>query len=169
MVCVSSPASGSMLTSQSLEPVLDSVSPSLSSHPPLLCVLSLSLFLSKIKYFLKRKVRAVKWHWILGQSRISDPWDNSFSRRAGTKKQDVRSLREVGRYGSLFSMWTLFIKNSSGQGHKRKLKMFSDYRNLILPRALVQCVTKRSSGSGRGCPILGFYHALSGAGKGKGK
>ena len=40
----SSPASGSVLTAQSLEPALGSVSPSLSALPPL----SLSLFLSKI-------------------------------------------------------------------------------------------------------------------------
>ena len=40
----SSPASGSVLTVQSLEPVPDSVSPSLSAPPPLM----LSLCLSKI-------------------------------------------------------------------------------------------------------------------------
>ena len=42
----SSPASGSVLTAGSLEPALDSVSPSLSA--PLLLVLCLSLSLSKI-------------------------------------------------------------------------------------------------------------------------
>ena len=47
----SSPASGSVLTVQSLEPALDSVSPSLSlslslSAPPPTCALSLSLSLS---------------------------------------------------------------------------------------------------------------------------
>ena len=42
----SSPTSGSMLTAQSLEPVLDSVSP-LSAFPPA-CSLSLSLSFSKI-------------------------------------------------------------------------------------------------------------------------
>ena len=36
----SSPASGSMLTAQSLEPAVDSVSPSLSSLPLLTCSLS---------------------------------------------------------------------------------------------------------------------------------
>ena len=36
-----SPASGSVLTAQSLEPVSDSVSPSLSASPPA-CALSLS-------------------------------------------------------------------------------------------------------------------------------
>ena len=41
-----SSASGSVLTAQSLEPALDSVSPSLSAPPPL--VLCLSLPLSKI-------------------------------------------------------------------------------------------------------------------------
>ena len=41
----SSPASGSVLTAQSLEPALDSVSPSLSVPPPLLFCLSLSLSL----------------------------------------------------------------------------------------------------------------------------
>lgn len=35
--------------------------------------------------------------------------------------------------------------------------------------AVVQPVIKRPSGSGSGCPILTFYHALSGTGKGKGK
>lgn len=34
--------------------------------------------------------------------------------------------------------------------------MFSDYRDLILPQTLVQRVTKRSSGTRRGCPILAF-------------
>ena len=38
----SSPVSGSVLTVQSLEPVLDSVSPSLSAPPPLMLCLSLS-------------------------------------------------------------------------------------------------------------------------------
>ena len=38
----SSPASGSVLTAQSLEPVSDSVSPSLSAPPPLMLWLSLS-------------------------------------------------------------------------------------------------------------------------------
>ena len=37
----SSPASGSVLTAQSLEPALDSVSPSLSAHPRLAPCLSL--------------------------------------------------------------------------------------------------------------------------------
>ena len=41
--CVSSsPASGSVLTAQSLEPVSDSVSPSLSDPPPFMLCLSLS-------------------------------------------------------------------------------------------------------------------------------
>ena len=47
----SSPMSGSMLTAQSLEPALDSVSPSLSAPP----LLSLSLILSQkwtLKFFL---------------------------------------------------------------------------------------------------------------------
>ena len=38
-----SPASGSVLTNQSLEPALDSVSPSLSAPPPTLERLSMSL------------------------------------------------------------------------------------------------------------------------------
>ena len=38
----SSPASGSVLTAQSLEPALDSVSPSLSNPPPFMLCLSLS-------------------------------------------------------------------------------------------------------------------------------
>ena len=44
----SSPASGSVLTAQSLEPASDSASPSLSA-PPLLNTLSLSLSLSPSK------------------------------------------------------------------------------------------------------------------------
>ena len=39
---ISSPASGSGLTAQSLEPVSDSVSPSLSAPPPFMLCLSLS-------------------------------------------------------------------------------------------------------------------------------
>ena len=39
----SSPASGSVLTAQSLDPALDSVSPSLSDPPMLMLSLSLSL------------------------------------------------------------------------------------------------------------------------------
>ena len=39
----SSPAPGSVLTAQSLEPALDSVSPSFSAPPPLVLCLSLSL------------------------------------------------------------------------------------------------------------------------------
>ena len=46
----SSPASGSVLTAQSLEPASDSVSPSLSALPPLV----LSLSLSKINKHLKK-------------------------------------------------------------------------------------------------------------------
>ena len=49
-----SPASGSVLTAQSLEPALDSVSPSLSAPPPLMLFLSLSLSL-KNKYVLKKE------------------------------------------------------------------------------------------------------------------
>ena len=44
----SSSASGSVLTAQSLDPALDSMSPSLSAPPPLVLALSLSLSLSKI-------------------------------------------------------------------------------------------------------------------------
>ena len=42
----SSPALGSVLTARSLEPALDSVSPSISAPPPLTVSLSLSLSLS---------------------------------------------------------------------------------------------------------------------------
>ena len=42
----SSPVSGSVLTAQSLEPDLDSVSPSLSTHPQLVLYLCLSVCLS---------------------------------------------------------------------------------------------------------------------------
>ena len=53
----SSPESGSVLTAQSLEPALESVSPSLSAPPPL--VLSLSLSLSKIK--IKKINIVIEW------------------------------------------------------------------------------------------------------------
>ena len=46
MVVGSSPALGSALTAQSLEPASDSVSPSFSAPPPYVIVLSLSLFVS---------------------------------------------------------------------------------------------------------------------------
>ena len=46
----SSPAMGSVLAAQGLEPALDSVSPSLSAPPPL----RLSAFLSKINKTLKK-------------------------------------------------------------------------------------------------------------------
>ena len=45
----SSPASGSVLTAQSLEPASDSVSPSLSAPPPLMLTVSLSLSKINIK------------------------------------------------------------------------------------------------------------------------
>ena len=47
-----SPALGSVLTAQSLEPASDSVSPSLSAPPPLM--LARSLALSKINKHLKK-------------------------------------------------------------------------------------------------------------------
>ena len=50
----SSPASGSVLTAQSLEPAWDSVSPSLSAPPPFVLSLSLSLSLSQ-KINIKKK------------------------------------------------------------------------------------------------------------------
>ena len=53
----SSPASGSVLTAQSLEPASDSVSPSLSAPPPLVLCLFLSL---KNKSRLKRKFKKIK-------------------------------------------------------------------------------------------------------------
>ena len=49
----SSPASGSVPTAQSLDPDLDSVSPSLSAPPPLVFCLSVCLSLSKITKHLK--------------------------------------------------------------------------------------------------------------------
>ena len=50
----SSPVSGSVLTTQSLEPASDSVSPSLSAPPPVALSQSLSLSLSKINKNLGR-------------------------------------------------------------------------------------------------------------------
>ena len=47
-VCLS-PTSGSVLTAPSLEPISDSVSPSLSVPPPLMLCLSLSLKINKLK------------------------------------------------------------------------------------------------------------------------
>ena len=52
----SSPASGSVLTAQSLEPVSDSVSPSLSDPPPF----RLSFPVSKINKCLKKKLKKKK-------------------------------------------------------------------------------------------------------------
>ena len=48
MGCESEPHVGSVLTAQSLEPALDSVSLSLSTPPPRILSLSLSLSLSQI-------------------------------------------------------------------------------------------------------------------------
>ena len=45
----SSPASGSALTAQSLEPASESVSPSLSAPPPLMLCLSLPLKIQKCR------------------------------------------------------------------------------------------------------------------------
>ena len=55
----SSPASGSMLTAQSLVPASDSVSPSLSAPPPLMLALSLSL-LQKINKNIKNIYKKIK-------------------------------------------------------------------------------------------------------------
>ena len=52
----SSPASGSVLTAQSLEPVSDSVSPSLSDPPPFMLCLSLSQKKINVKQKLKMHV-----------------------------------------------------------------------------------------------------------------
>ena len=66
----SSPASGSVLRAQSLEPALDSVSPSLSL--PFLCSISLSLSLSKINIYvfilLMRNAKESNWGTWLPQS-----------------------------------------------------------------------------------------------------
>ena len=56
----SSPASGSVLTAQSLEPALDSLSPSLSAPPQLALCLSLSLSLSKIKIDIEKKLKTIQ-------------------------------------------------------------------------------------------------------------
>ena len=50
----SSPASGSVLTAQSLEPALDSVSPALSLPLPCLCPISLPLSKINIKKLIKK-------------------------------------------------------------------------------------------------------------------
>ena len=54
----SSPASGSVLTAQSLEPTSDSVSPPLSAPPPLTLCLSSSLSLSKINIKKKKDTQS---------------------------------------------------------------------------------------------------------------
>ena len=51
-----SPAMGSVLTAQSLEPALDSVSPSLSAPPLLMIARSLSLSPKQINFFLKSHI-----------------------------------------------------------------------------------------------------------------
>ena len=56
----SSPASGSVLTAQSLEPASDSVSPSFTDPPPLTLSLSLSkINIKKIKIIKKRKIISI--------------------------------------------------------------------------------------------------------------
>ena len=55
-VYVSSPASGSVLTAQSLEPALDSMSPSLSSPSLFALCLSLSKINTKKKFFFNGSV-----------------------------------------------------------------------------------------------------------------
>ena len=55
----SSPAAGSVLTTQSLEPASDSVSPSLSAPPPLVLCLCLSIDVKK--NFLKKKKKERKF------------------------------------------------------------------------------------------------------------
>ena len=80
--CVSSsPVSGSVLTAQSLEPVSDSVSPSLSAPPPFM----LSLPVSKInvkKFFSKRLNCSVLCRAV-----------HSYSRTTFTGKQDGGSSK----------------------------------------------------------------------------
>ena len=53
----SSPASGSGLMAQSLEPVSDSVSPSLSAPPPFMLCLSVSKINKNVKKKIKKKKR----------------------------------------------------------------------------------------------------------------
>ena len=62
-----SPTLGSVLTARSLEPVLDSVCPSLSTPPPLACThsLSLSLSLSLSKINLKKEKNIVFFNFNL--------------------------------------------------------------------------------------------------------
>ena len=57
----SSPASGSVLTAQSLEPASDSVSRSLSAPPLLVFFLSVCLSLSKINKKIKKEERKGKF------------------------------------------------------------------------------------------------------------
>ena len=56
----SSPASGSVLTAQSLEPASDSVSPSLSAPAPLALCLSSSFSLSLTKINIEKKLKENK-------------------------------------------------------------------------------------------------------------
>ena len=64
----SSPASGSVLTAHSLEPALDSVSPSLSAPPPLTLSLSLSLKNKQALKILKIRIRSTA---VLFRSEVS--------------------------------------------------------------------------------------------------
>ena len=66
-----SPTSGSMLIAQSLEPALDSVSPSLSALPLLMLSLSLFLSLSKINKHWGAWVAQLVKHLTLAQVMIS--------------------------------------------------------------------------------------------------
>ena len=83
----SSPTSGSVLTAQSLEPALDSVSPSLSAPPPLTLCLSL-----KNKQTLKKKKSHVLY-------RLSQPG-------ASVQHLEVPSTKQI-RHPSLllFAEW----------------------------------------------------------------
>ena len=65
-----SPASGSVLTAQSLEPASDSVSPSLSAPPPLVCSVPVSLKINKLSKNYKTSERNVGenlCHFCLGK------------------------------------------------------------------------------------------------------
>lgn len=59
------------------------------------------------------------------------------------------------------------LKTVQGRSIRTKLKVYSDYRNLSLPRAVVWSVTKRPSGSEFGYSILVLYHALSDTAEGR--
>lgn len=85
------------------------------------------------------------------------------------QKQKSQQVKRSSQIRIVSSYARVLIKTSPGQEHGSKGKCSPTAVMRFCLCAVVQSVIKRPSGSGSGCPILPFYHALSGTGKGKGK